>query len=121
MGNKARLEALAKEFNIPFDDLEHRAGRIKHRLGSLVTEDLAERLLDGKIRIEHLIAKGGKHIAGLDIADAVDVASKEASHGKLFTLGYWARPGESPNSDRLPIFDGSGCDSERQAIRLDLD
>lgn len=84
---------ISSRYHLSVDEVEQRIASRCARFGGRLSRRGAARLLAAQSRLEEVL--GLRHVAGLELADAVDAAMAEAAAGRLATIGYWPQPREA--------------------------
>jgi proline dehydrogenase len=96
---------LSRRYGVPIDQIERRVNSRRERVHGLLGTGLLARSVGLSLalgaaeeRLVRRLAAGARHVNGLDEESALEAARTEALAGRFSTLGYWARPGETPAS-----------------------
>lgn len=87
---------ISRRYGLSLEEIEQRVQSRCARFPGWLTKGGAARMLAAQSKLEYLL--GVRHVAGLELADAIDAAIAEAGRGHLATLGYWPHPHEGASS-----------------------
>jgi proline dehydrogenase len=83
---------ISQRYGLSLGEIEKRVESRRARFAGCLTRRGAARMLAAQSQLEYIL--GIRHVAGLELTDAVAAAIAEASDGHLATLGYWPHPHE---------------------------
>ena len=90
------VHGISRRYGLSVDDVEQRVANRCARCSGWLTRSGAARMVAAQSRLEYVL--GVRHVAGLELSDAVAAAVAESQRGNLTTLGYWPQPHESASS-----------------------
>lgn len=86
------IQDISQRYGLSVGDIEKRVESRRARFAGCLTRSGAARMLAAQSKLEYVL--GMRHVAGLELSDAVAAAIREARDGRLATLGYWPHPHE---------------------------
>lgn len=83
---------ISRRYGLTVEDIEQRVESRRKRFPGWLSKRGAARLLAAQSQLEYVL--GLRHVAGLELADAMAAAIAESQRGHAATLGYWPHPHE---------------------------